>query len=47
MITTIEKKESEKQKELEKERELEIQTEAIARLYKNKKQFDNSRNTVR
>lgn len=45
MITTIEQKE--KEKELEKERELEIQTEAIAKLYKNKKQFDNSRNTVR
>ena len=47
MITNIEKKEKlEKMEEAKKEQaKQELMSDAISRLYKNKKQFDNSKNT--
>jgi hypothetical protein len=36
-----------KEEELKEAQKLKIHSEAIAKLYKNKKQFDNSKNTKR
>ena len=43
-INSIEKKEK-IEKERQEEEKLRIQSEAIAKLYKNKQQIDNSKNT--
>jgi len=47
-INNIEKKKKEKfEEKQQREASEKLQSEAIAKLYKNKKQFDNSKNTKR
>jgi hypothetical protein len=46
-ISTIEQKKKKIEEQREELEQLKIHSEAIAKLYKNKKPFDNSKNTKR
>jgi len=45
-LSNIEKKEK-KEQEIKEQEKLEVMSDAIAKLYKNKTQYDNSKNTQR